>query len=231
MNYIWDILVKADQQNIKKENITFKCAKTYSPYMEVAFEDLNKSEIDESLIVEINPYYRFFPIFKDIFDVNFEESIELREVLFDILIHFLGNIDLKQGLSKEEYYKKYIMKDILENMFSEKIKKNIQIFNDKEREIVISSLIKLYTTGVSLEIFKSIVNKIFKKSTTYINQDNKKEILIYIGQKRTQELENKIDMLVDLFLHIDFKVFLYWQYHFGILGVEDTMKIENMVLY
>ncbi|WP_099190450.1 hypothetical protein [Tepidibacter mesophilus] len=231
MNYIWDILVRADQQNIKKENITFKCAKTYSPYMEVAFEDLNKSEIDESLIVEINPYYRFFPIFKDIFDINFEESIELREVLFDILIHFLGNVDLKQGLSKEEYYKKYIIKDILENIFSQKIKKSIQIFNDKEREIVISSLIKLYTTGVSLEIFKSIVNKMFKKSTTYINNDNKKEILIYIGQKRTQELENKIDVLMDLFLHIDFKVFLYWQYHFGILGVEDTMKIENMVLY
>jgi hypothetical protein len=78
--------------------------------------------------------------------------------LFDILIHFLGNIDLRQGFSK-------------------------------------------------------------------------KEILIYIGQKRTQELENKMDVLIDLFLHIDFKVFLYWQYHFGILGVEDTMKIENMVLY
>lgn len=231
MNYIWDILLKADSQNIKKENITFKCAKTYSPYMEVAFEDLNKSEIDESLIVEINPYYRFFPIFKDIFDVNFEESVELREVLFDILIHFLGNIDLKQGLSKQEYYKKYIMKDILNNIFSEKIKKNIQIFNDKEREILISNIMKLYTTGVSLELFKNVVNKMFEKSITYINQDNKKEILIYIGQKRTQELENKIDVLMDLFLHIDFKVFLYWQYHFGILGVEGTMKIENMVLY
>ncbi|MCT4509789.1 MAG: hypothetical protein N4A48_13735, partial [Tepidibacter sp.] len=210
MNYIWDILIKADKQNIKRENIKFKCAKTYSPYMEVAFEDLNKSEIDESLIVEINPYYRFFTIFKDIFDVNFNESIEFREVLFDILIHFLGNIDLRQGFSKEEYYKKYIIKEMLQD---------IKAFNDKEKEILASSLINLYTTGVSLEIFKSIINKIFKKSIVYINQDNKKEILIYIGQKRTQELENKMDVLIDLFLHIDFKVFLYWQYHFGILGV------------
>jgi hypothetical protein len=231
MNYIWDIFLKADRQHIKKEDIIFKHAQVYSPYMELAFEDLNAKKIDEILIVEINPYYRFFSIFKDLFHINMKESIEFREVLFDIFIHFLGNIDLKQGLSKQEYYKKYILQDILDDIFSEKIKKNLSTFNKREENILLYNLIRLYTTGVSLELFKNVVNRIFKKSIVYINQDNKKEILIYIGQGKTQELENKIQTLIDLFLHIEFKTYIYWKYHFGILGVEDTMKIENMVLY
>ncbi|TCO71508.1 hypothetical protein [Marinisporobacter balticus] len=231
MNYIWDILFKADDQNIKREKIRFECAKNYSPYMEIAFEDLNTTEIDETLIVEINPYYRFFSIFKNLFDVNFDESMPLREVLLDISIHFLGNIDLKQGLSKQEYYKKYILQDIRNNIFSEEIKDNIKNFDKREKDILLSSMINLYTTGVSLELFKSVVNKIFEKSIVYTNQDNKKEILIYIGARQTQEIENKIQTLIELFLHIEFKVIIYWQYHFGILGIEDTMKIGKMVLY
>ncbi|WP_129599946.1 hypothetical protein [Anaerophilus nitritogenes] len=231
MNYIWDILLKADCQNTNREKIVFKCAKVYSPYMEIALEDLNKTEIDETLIVEVNPYYRFFSIFKNFFDVNFKESIELREVLFDIIMHYLGNIDLKQGLSKQEYYKKYILQDILDNIFSENIKEHIKYLNKREQDILLSSLIRIYTTGVSLELFKSVVNQIFEKSIVYINQDHKKEILIYIGQVKTKELENKIQTIIDLFLHIEFKVFIYWQYHFGILGMDHTMKMENMVLY
>lgn len=231
MNYIWDILLQAHSQNLDREKIIFKCAKSYSPYMEVSFEDLNTTEIDEAPIVEINPYYRFFTIFKNMFDINYEESLQFREVLFDIIIHHLGELDLKQGLTKKEYYKKFILKDILNNIFGKKIKNHIQIFNKSELDIVLNNLISLYETGTSIELFKKVVSKIFKKSIVYINQDHKKEILIYIGEPETRQLSCKIDALIELFLHMEYKVNIYWQYHFGLLGIDETMKIEKMVLY
>ncbi|SNS15242.1 hypothetical protein SAMN05446037_100511 [Anaerovirgula multivorans] len=231
MNYIWDILLRADKQNIDRESIRFKCAKSYSPYMEVSFEDINAAEIDETLIVEINPYYRFFSIFKNIFDINLKENLQFREVLFDIILHHLGELDLKQGLTRKEYYKKFILRDILDNIFAEKIKNNILIFNKDELDIVLNSLISLYETGTSIELFKSVVKKIFPKSVVYSNQDDKKEILIYIDQPESPQLNCKIDALVELFLHIEYEVNIYWQYHFGILDIDETMKIEKMVLY
>ncbi len=231
MNYIWDILLQANSQNLDQKKIIFKCAKSYSPYMEVSFEDLNTTEIDEASIVEINPYYRFFTIFKNMFDINYEESLQFREVLFDIIIHHLGELDLKQGLTKKEYYKKFILKDILNNIFGEKIKNHIQIFNKSELDIVLNNLISLYETGTSIELFKRVVNKIFKKSIVYISQNHKKEILIYIGEPETRQLSCKIDALIELFLHMEYEVNIYWQYHFGLLGIDETMKIEKMVLY
>lgn len=231
MNYIWDVLLQAHSQNLDREKIKFKCAKSYSPYMEIAFEDLNTTEIDEAPTVEINPYYRFFTIFKNMFDVNYEESLQFREVLFDIIIHYLGELDLKQGLTKKEYYKKFIFRDMLHNVFDEKIKNHMQIFDKSELDVVLNSLISLYETGTSIELFKRTVNKIFKKSIVYMNKDHRKEVLIYIGEVETRHLSCKIDALIDLFLHMEYEVNIYWQYHFGLLGIDETMRIEKMVLY
>ncbi len=231
MNYIWDVLLRAKAQNINVEAIKFKYPQSYSPYMEIAFEDLNTSTINDELTVEINPYYRFYHIFKDLFNINLEESLECREALFDILIHYLGILDLKQGLTKQKYYEKYILKDINKHLFSKHIKKLMGAFDNSEQSFILSALVSLYTTGNSLDLFRRVVKRIFNKSIVYINQDHGKEILIYLGEAKKTILENKIEILISLFLHIEFKVFLYWQYHFGVLGMDDTMKIENMVLY
>ncbi|WP_425448054.1 hypothetical protein [Dethiothermospora halolimnae] len=231
MNYIWDTLLKADSQKIDREKLVFKHPISYSPYMEVSFENLNETKIQEDYTVEVNPYYRFLNIFKDFFHIEYDESTEFRESLFDILMHFLGFIDLKQGLYKWEYYKKFIKADILNGMVSDKVKENFSIFTDYERDIVLSNILSLYKTNVSLELFKKVVKGIFKKSIVYLNNDNKKEILVVIGEEKTKTAKSKIDLLIDMFLDIKFDVFLYWKYHFGVIGIEDTMTLEEMVIY
>lgn len=231
MNYIWDLLIKAKKLNIPDENIIFKYPASYSPYMELSFQNLNEKELEEETVIEVNPYYRFFNIFKTMFQADFTESIEFREVLYDILIHYLGGLDLKQGLYKEEYYKKFILKDILRGHLSENIRENINVFDFTERDIFLNHIITLYKTGESIELFKSIVKKIFKRSMIYLNKENRKEILIYLGEKRKPASEKKINMLLEVFLNIKYVVSLYWEYHFGVIGIANTMKIEEMVIY
>lgn len=231
MNYVWDLLIKAKELNIPDEKLIFKYPSSYSPYMELSFENLNEGEIGKDNFIEVNPYYRFFKIFKNMFHIDNLESIEFREVLFDILIHYLGNLDLKQGLYKEEYYKRFVLEDILQGFLSDNLKMNIDVFNFKELDILLNHIITLYKIGESIELFKSIVKQIFKRSIIYQNKDKKKEILIYLGEKRRTELEKKIDLLIELFLNIRYEPCLYWEYHFGIIGVDNTMLIEEMVLY
>ncbi|GCD08524.1 hypothetical protein [Clostridium tagluense] len=89
-----------------RQNINFIPAKIYSPYMEIAFTDLNTSSLPEDNTIEINPYYRFQNIFKELLDVNFNESKQLVETLFDIVIHFLAEIDFTKGLCKKRVLQK-----------------------------------------------------------------------------------------------------------------------------
>ena len=66
MNYIWEALLKADKENISRRNIKFKKAEVCSPYMEMSLEDINMSLLPEENSIEVNVYYRFYEIFKEL---------------------------------------------------------------------------------------------------------------------------------------------------------------------
>ena len=230
MNYIWDILLKADEQKFHRKDIKFSKAEIFSPYMEIAFDEINSTSLPEDNIIEVNECYRFYEIFKDLFNINNEESMELREVLLDILLHYLGELDLKKGLCKTEFYKDFIMKDILNEVFGENLANNIDYFEKEECDALLNGLINLYKTGVSIQLFNKILRKIFKNSIVYSNKEKPKNIYIYLGEVKTKELENKIDVILDTFLSIDMKPLIFWNQHFGILGLDNTMKNDEIVM-
>jgi len=230
MNYIWEVLLKADKEKIHRKNIKFIKPKICSPYMEITLEDLNSTTLPKNNNIEVNECYRFYEIFKDLFNINFEESKELREVLLDILLHYLAELDLKKGLCKTEFYKKFLMKDILNKVFGEKLTNNIYYFEKEEREILLNGLITLYKTGISLQLFNKTLRKIFKNSIVYSNKEKPKNMYIYLGETKTKELENKIEVIVNTFLSIDMNPLIFWNQHFGILGLNNTMKNDEIVM-
>ncbi|MBU3108001.1 hypothetical protein [Clostridium gasigenes] len=230
MNYIWDILLNADKQKVDREKIKFIKSEICSPYMEIAFEDLNATLLPEDKVIEVNECYRFYEIFKDLFNINVEESREFRDVLLDILLHYLGELDLKRGLCKTEFYSFFLLKDILDKVFGDKLAKNILSFEKEELDILLNGLITLYKTGVSIQLFNKILRKIFINSIVYSNREKPKDIYIYLNEIRTKELENKIDFILDTFLSIEMKPLIFWNQHFGILGLNSTMKNDEIVM-
>ena len=47
MNYLWEIMLAAKEQGIDENEINFKAARKYSPYMELSEEFLNKAKLEE----------------------------------------------------------------------------------------------------------------------------------------------------------------------------------------
>ena len=87
MSYIWQSLLSAEKQGLNKNSINFTLGKVISPYMEVAFNELNAITLPEDRNIEVNIYYRFYEIFKALFKTDYFEDFEIREVLLDILLH------------------------------------------------------------------------------------------------------------------------------------------------
>ncbi|NFH70253.1 hypothetical protein FDC35_12885 [Clostridium botulinum] len=230
MNYIYDIFIKAIEENAQTEEIKFKQAKVYSPYMELAIQNINTSKLPQSEYIEINALYRFQEIFGELFDINFKENTELKNVLFDILIHYLCELDLKQGLNKNEFYKKFLFKDVINNVYGEELAKNILCFNKEETDVFLNSFITLYKTGTSLQLFNKILAKIFKYSIVYLNKESSKDIYIYLSEVEDKILKGKINAIINTFLPINMNVYLFWDKHFGILGSDNTMKIDDIVM-
>ena len=77
MNYLWEAIVRARMEEIPETCIAFQKAKTYSPYMEISCPCMNQADIEkeEHVVLEVNPYYRFFDIFKELYKPFIETDL------------------------------------------------------------------------------------------------------------------------------------------------------------
>ncbi|RRJ61902.1 iron-dependent peroxidase [Paenibacillus oralis] len=231
LNYIWDLLVRAGEAGIEKRQVKFLPAKVYSPYMELSLHELNAGAGQHGLEVEVNPHYRFPALFGELLDINLTEDPEFRSVLFDILMHFLAELDLMQGMNKREYYIRFVLRDMKSGAFGERVKERMSLFDRDEQEFIAGAILRMYDTGEPLHLLKSAVGRVFRRSTIYVNSEEKDEMLFYIGQKRTEQGRLKLETLMELFLPVRYRTEVYWDCHVGIIDAEETMIVDRIALY
>ena len=83
----------------------------------------------------------------------------------------------------------------------------------------------------SLDIFRDMVEELIPRSIVYHSNSNANEVLVYVGLKKGRKIMAKMDFLVEMFIELPYSVDVYYEYHFGILGMEDTMRIDEIMMY
>lgn len=228
MNFIWDIILTAQKQQIKKEEIFFTRAKDSSPWYEQSFSTLNEKSIP-SLQVEVNPLFRFGSTFASIFHPELEDMAEFKEYFLDVSLHFLCESDLQKGITPNDVYKKYIKDDFLS--LSPEAKNVFLSFSLKQQEIFMISYLNQLKTGSSLASFREMVHHIYPKCILYQIKDEPEKLLLYLDQKKTEEKETQMELLLDSFLPLFYQLSLFWDVHFGVIEVEKTMQLEEIQLF
>jgi len=229
MTYLWELLLRAEEQDFPREKIHFRQTKTPSPYMEVAYEELNREHLDENP-VEVNAYYRFSAIFDCLLD-GLEEYPEFRECLYDILMQYVAEINIREGLCKNEYFGLFLRKDAKDGKFGKQFKEVFQAFARHQIRFVVENMVRLYRLGPSFALIRSVLRQLYPKSIIYLDKVDQRELLIYIGKKETPELKKQVDFLLALFVPFDYKVHLFWDAHFGIINVIETLDLDEFVIY
>lgn len=229
MNYIWDVSLKAREQGIALEALRFVPAKSASPYIEASFENLNEDSVEKT--VEINPLYRFCGVFSQLMDINVEEYPQLREALLDVYLHYIVRMDLRQGLCKDEYYMRFLLRDILSGLYGAEHQNAAEQFTTPELKKVLMCLLCLLRIGPSVNLFRKAMRSVYPDSLVYLNNDHYRELLIYIGCNETAREREKLDFLLSVFLSVNYTTHLFWEHHFGIIDVEATMQFDEMVIF
>lgn len=229
MNYIWDLLIRAEDEGLSKKDIQFHLAKDFSPYMELSPQLLNARHLEQQ--VEVNPYYRYYEIFKNLFHPDNMNDLELREYFLDFVLHFLAQIDRMQGMNKREFSIQFILREIDANVFGNTVRDNMHAFTKKEKEMVVLNILRLYQTGDEIYLLKDTMKRLFKHCMIYVKSEEQDELLLYIGQKKSALNEMKVRLVQEIFLPVNFQTEVYWQNHFGIIGAEETMKLDRIALY
>lgn len=230
MNYVWEAALAADREGILREEIRFIPAADGSPYTEIVREMMNERGLGGTS-VEVNPLYRFAEIFSPVFDRNLEGYRQTREALFRIFMQYMVQLDLRQGLSRQEYAIGFLLKDFLEGAYGNEAAERIFTFRREQLRQLLRFILKLYQCGSSVCLFREVMRFLYPGSLVYSSNDKPGEILIYIGAEETAEEQGKLKFLQGMFLPVHYKVFLFWKYHFGIIDVEETMELDRMVLF
>ncbi|UJF32215.1 iron-dependent peroxidase [Paenibacillus hexagrammi] len=229
MNYIWELIVLAQQAGMDKKELRFACAESFSPYMELSLPLLNAHEVEPD--AEINPYYRFHDVFEELCDVENTDDAELRGTLFDIAVHFLGNLDVLQGMNKREFYTRFLVADMENGLFGETIQERIRLFSAKEKDIIGLHLLRCYETGEAEYMWKETVKRLFPGILLYAKSNSEGEFLLYLGRGEDNAVKERLQLLQELFLPLSSQVELFWSDHIGVIGVAETMRLGESVLY
>lgn len=104
------------------------------------------------------------------------------------------------------------------------------LFQGEDREILLEGLLTLYREGDSIELFRRVMTALIPRCIVYASNDTPYEILVYVGARQTEKLEKRVQFVIEQFLNIRYQPELYYEYHFGIIGMEETMQVGEIAI-
>lgn len=230
MNFIWDIYLNAKSNGIKKEALFFKPAKDCSPWYEQAFSILNEKKVCDPQI-EYNPLYRFSNLFQDLLSSELYEFDEYRSFMFNTISHLLIWCDLHHGLSKDTFYIQRLIRDIKSHEFGAENAAAFQGLSKTIQKNLSSLLLEQYRTGSSLLVFQAAIRLVFSNALLYKERNSPKQLILYLGNSKTDELSQRIHLLEELFLPIGYRERIFWENHFGVMDVDSVMGLDKIEIF
>lgn len=235
MRYLWEVLLSAEEEGIPEEKLRFVHTPSGSGYMELSLPCLNQTWVEqdggtEDVNIGVNTYYRFYDIFYNMFPPDDTEFPALRESLTNLSLHMLAQNDIRKGLTKEDYHKRLLEKEILAGCFGGTAKDVFLSMNKAERERLLGGWLNSFRVGSALPVFLNMVHGLVADSIVYHSNECPDDVLIYTGLKKERNLEQRIQFLIDTFLDIRYHAEIFYEYHFGIIGVEETMQIDEIAI-
>ena len=229
--YIWYSLYMLLSKNKDPKIIRYQTSNKLSAYFELNMEELNYELIEKEVVIETNPFYRFTDIFSEIMNPDLQEGIELRKEMENIILHILGNLDLQEGLNKRIIMNRLIEQKIESGRYGESVKENFKVLTRIEKIIIADGLQDKYKCMKELEVFKKVFSKIYIDSIIYDSLEEQEQIILYINEEKTEENKKKEKLIEKLFLPLGLTSRVFYKRHFGLMGVEETMKIGEMVIF
>ena len=230
MNCVWEVVLKAKKSGYGLEELRFINSQSPSPYTESSFDFLNSDTVENSEI-EINPLYRFATQLGEIFLPDVVGYENVRAMFLDVMLHYVAIWDLRSGGDKKELRAMYILNEIQEGRFLKSIRETLLDLEFNKAKRIIFCLLDLYKCKDYITIFRKALKELYPKANLYIHSENLRKLILFTGVDKTKKDMERIEMLKELFLPISYETDIFWKYHFGIVGVKESMKIGKMALY
>lgn len=224
-----EYMLYAEKNGINPADITFMPAKAFSPYMECLPADINRIELEKNRTIEVNPNYHYEEIFTKLLAADNQDNMqELQKFIFDYWIHEVFEVERLSGMTRQAFAKNNLINEIMQGSLSEKYRQEFEWLTGEEQDALMEQMIRLYSGGECIILFCSALKAVF--SDIYVYMLDNEKILLYIGEKENYVAMRKITLIKDIFLPIETKMDIFWNKHFGVFELEETMILDEIAL-
>ncbi len=230
MNFLWDIALRAQQQGRREEELFFCQAEDYSPFYEQAFSCLNETGVNGDT-VELNLLYRFADIFQYILAEEEGEYPQFKARLIDAALHVILHTDLYHGVTRREIYIHKLMEELENGTFWREAAEKYRWVPPHKRSRIATLVLNQMQTGASVMLFRRALVVLFPDAVLYQLKAEPEKLLLYLKESRSQSAEQQLTFIEELFLPLHCHLRVFWRYHFGIIGVDDAMRLDEIAIY
>lgn len=223
MTYLWENYDEHKKFYVPPYNNESKDA--LPPYQEIGKRS--------SRGISVNPVLRFWHIFQYLYrnlDKKKKDDLSRAHAVENVLFHYLAMLDRKSGVHLSSLRERQLHNELLEGCFGQKAGNLYDGLSDMDKRGLLIFLGRHQRQQGRDCIFFEALATFFKHSKFYYHVPEKK-YLICIPFSGSEYNKNVMDLLMILFWPLGVDNDIFWDSHFGIIGKDDTMQIDNLVIY
>ena len=147
-------------------------------------------------------------------------------------INYLQELDFASGTTVIDVICEKISDDIKKETLGINLKRHFSILNREEQGYVALLIYNEKINGVNcMKNFKLGIKYFFLDSLIYRQKSKKNKIIVYINKPKNKVNIAKIKTLELLFLEFEMKLKVFWENHFGVVNVGETVKIDEIAVF
>lgn len=147
-------------------------------------------------------------------------------------INYLQELDFVSGTTVIDVICEKISEDIKKGTLGIDLKKYFLFLSREEQEYVALLIYNEKINNVNcMKNFKLGIKYFFIDSLIYRQKSEKNKIIVYINKPKNKVNVAKIKTLELLFLEFEMKLKVFWENHFGVVNVGETVKIDEIAVF
>lgn len=153
-----------------------------------------------------------------------------RSLFLDVFMHCMAQSDLRSGMHRQEYYFRFLREDLLGGVYGRQAAEAFSLFGIREQKRIVAALFSLYRSGHGKAIFMKLMTELYENSFVYEGRDRAETLYLYVGKGETEEERKRVGFLTDTFLPVNEDVKVFYDSHFGVIDLDETMIMDRIML-
>ena len=147
-------------------------------------------------------------------------------------INYLQELDFVSGTTVIDVICEKISEDIKKGILGISLKKYFLLLNSEEQQYIALLIYNEKINNVNcMKNFRLGIKYFFIDSLIYRQKSEKNKIIVYINKQKNKVNIAKIKILELLFLELGMELKVFWENHFGVVNVDETLKIDEIAVF